>query len=117
MLVCVPLTAAFKFAHCAQNHLHLGGAKRSGLGRLYIEGSKPYACESKIDIRKYLSQSQASTSDLDVSVTQSNDGRSDTETQPDTNLTTDGLFETSATSCLPQAKKQSSQQARREGNI
>ena len=43
MLVCVPLTAAFKFTRC---HLHLGGAKLSGLGRLHIEGSKPYACES-----------------------------------------------------------------------
>ncbi len=35
------------------------------------------------------------------------DGGNDTETaQPDTNLMTDGLFETSSTSCPPQAKKQ-----------
>jgi len=61
-----------------------------------------------MDIRKYFrSQSQASTSDHELVTQSKNDGNSDTEaTQADANLTTDGIFEISSTSCPPKAKKQ-----------
>ena len=40
--------------------------------------------ESMMDIRKYFSQSKASTSDVDIVTQTTDDGNSDTETQPET---------------------------------